>query len=408
MNDPDGCMEDDPCMEWKEEDKEGNPICACVPKDVTCKNCQVLDRDCKCQDPNPPLTKCQECKDNAIVDKPDCCDPAQECTACQDKYGDGCCKAKEKPCCDPAQECTGCLVSDPDTIGCCKAKDPMPTCDGPCDNGVNEDCSGCNKLDPCPDPSGSPTDTGSPGGSGASAAAMQSAEAFSTLNGFEMVGSVLALGTTPDVIGDVDGKPLPEPVTLDVKFRRLTYRPAPRPPYFVKAKESFLKRIFSSEPSVAKVIDIPVADEKLENPQLYRRVSEKKWIPLPGTYNGVTLTVAVYHYGFYQVFSPISGLPFAFGDVYVYPNPSKDGDIPTLHVEVGQADKAMVRVYDISGDLVYESRIDENHVVVNGKPSYEHALPPAKFKSGVYNGVVTAEKGGKETIRKKFKFSVVK
>jgi hypothetical protein len=57
---------------------------------------------------------------------------------------------------------------------------------------------------------------------------------------------------------------------------------------------------------------------------------------------------------------------------------------------------------------VYESRIDENHVVVNGKPSYEHALPPAKFKSGVYNGVVTAEKGGKETIRKKFKFSVVK
>jgi hypothetical protein len=129
---------------------------------------------------------------------------------------------------------------------------------------------------------------------------------------------------------------------------------------------------------------------------------------MPGAYANNTLTSTVYHYGFYQVYSPIAGLPFAFGEVYVFPNPSKSGDIPTLHVEVGAADKVTVRIYDISGDLVYQGRVDENQLLVNGKPSYEHAMNSSKFKSGVYNGVVTAEKAGKDIIRKKFRFSVVK
>jgi hypothetical protein len=108
------------------------------------------------------------------------------------------------------------------------------------------------------------------------------------------------------------------------------------------------------------------------------------------------------------VFTPIVGLPFSFGEVYVYPNPTTKGNVPTLHAEVGAADKVTTRVYDISGDLVFEARIDANHVVVNGKPAYEYMMDLNRFKSGVYNGVVTAEKAGKDVIRKKFKFTVVK
>lgn len=113
-------------------------------------------------------------------------------------------------------------------------------------------------------------------------------------------------------------------------------------------------------------------------------------------------------FGFYQLFTPIKNLPFDFGEVYVYPNPSREGDVPTLHIEIGQAESLSTRIYDVSGDLVYESSINDAPIVVEGRPAYEHPLDADRFRPGVYIGVVTAEKSGRETVRKKFRFTVVK
>jgi hypothetical protein len=79
-----------------------------------------------------------------------------------------------------------------------------------------------------------------------------------------------------------------------------------------------------------------------------------------------------------------------------------------LHVEVGQSDEVTTRIYDVSGELVYETRIDSEITVVNGKPCYEYKLDQANLKAGVYIGVVTAQKQGKETIRKRYRFTVIK
>jgi hypothetical protein len=204
----------------------------------------------------------------------------------------------------------------------------------------------------------------------------------------------------------MDGKPLPEPMSIEMNFK--TNLKAADAEMFIKTKKSLFERLFKpSAAPIQPVVNVPV-EEPPQNPQLYRKISDKKWIPLPGSFSNGTLKVPVYHYGFYQVFSPILGLPFSFGDVYVFPNPSKKGDVPTLHIEVGAADKITARIYDIAGDLVFDGRVDDNHVVVNGKPAYEYGMKPGQFKSGVYNGTVTAEKGGKDTIRKTFKFAVVK
>ncbi len=62
----------------------------------------------------------------------------------------------------------------------------------------------------------------------------------------------------------------------------------------------------------------------------------------------------------------------------------------------------------MAGDLAYEARIQEEAVAIKGKPAYEHRMDPNLFKTGVYIGVVTAEKSGKNTLRKNFRFSVIK
>jgi hypothetical protein len=215
----------------------------------------------------------------------------------------------------------------------------------------------------------------------------------------------MSLAPSVDTIEQSESKDLPEPITIQVNFQKVP-EAAPSS-VFVKASKNFMEKVFHDAGPLRPAVDVPVKETPV-NPQLYRKVSEKRWIPLPGTYSNLTLKVPVYHYGFYQVFSPIAGLPFSFGEVYVYPNPTTQGNIPTLHVEVGAADRVTARLYDISGDLVVDERIDNNHIVVNGKPAYEYAMDINKFKSGVYSGVVTAEKAGRDVIRKKFKFTVVK
>ncbi|MCG3205852.1 MAG: hypothetical protein KCHDKBKB_02575 [Elusimicrobia bacterium] len=142
---------------------------------------------------------------------------------------------------------------------------------------------------------------------------------------------------------------------------------------------------------------------------LYFQQGPHDWRAVPNQYfvDGRVKAVLT-SFGHYQLFTPIPNLPFAFGEVYVFPNPTPKGTVPTLHIEVGKANKVSTRIYDVSGDLVFQSSITSEITVVDGQPCYEVSLDPHLFKAGVYIGVVTAEKEGKETIRKQYRFTILK
>ncbi len=165
--------------------------------------------------------------------------------------------------------------------------------------------------------------------------------------------------------------------------------------------------------------------QSVSYPVLYYLQGETKWTRVNGqSLDNKILSACVSSAGFYQVFDSESGsaVPPAtvspapasptsaltLGAVYVFPNPSKAGNVPTLHVECEPADKISFRLYDVSGTLVYEGRIEEAPSLIGGKNVYEHVLPAKKFRSGTYHGVVTAEKSGHDPLRKKFSFAVVK
>jgi hypothetical protein len=121
-----------------------------------------------------------------------------------------------------------------------------------------------------------------------------------------------------------------------------------------------------------------------------------------------TVSACLPDYGAYQVFIPITNQPYLFSEVYVYPNPAHPGQTPVVHIEVGMSDRVALRIYDVAGDLVYEARITDQPQAIRGKSAYEHALDVSRFKAGVYVGVVSADKAGKETLRKTFRFSILK
>lgn len=120
------------------------------------------------------------------------------------------------------------------------------------------------------------------------------------------------------------------------------------------------------------------------------------------------LFVVPSYFSYYQVFAAAANLPFSIATVYVYPNPSIGGAMPTIHVELSVADHVTTRIYDVGGDLVDSGEFVEGVSVAGGKVAYELKLDPAKYQSGVYVGVVTAERDGKDSIRQQFRFTVIK
>ena len=134
----------------------------------------------------------------------------------------------------------------------------------------------------------------------------------------------------------------------------------------------------------------------------WRRAQNQRMI------NDRALYVVPSFFAYYQVFAAAANLPFDFGQVYVYPNPAHGAESPTLHVEVGMADRVSTRIYDVSGDLVFEGRLEGSPTVQDGIAAYEIHLHSADFRSGVYVGVVTAERAGKDTIRRQYRFTIVK
>lgn len=101
---------------------------------------------------------------------------------------------------------------------------------------------------------------------------------------------------------------------------------------------------------------------------------------------------------------------FRLGEVYVFPNPALRGAAPTLHVEVGIADRVKITIYTVSGRQAHE-------IVLTGIPAalddgnglsyaYEYTWRDS-IPSGVYFYHIEAEKNGQK-IKKSGKFGVVR
>lgn len=101
---------------------------------------------------------------------------------------------------------------------------------------------------------------------------------------------------------------------------------------------------------------------------------------------------------------------FRLGDVYVYPNPAKGGQIPTFHIEVGIADSIKITIYTVSGDVAHNYIITGQPIVINDGNGLEYAYEYAwrgHIPSGVYYFVLEAQKAGKK-LKRSGKFAVVR
>lgn len=217
--------------------------------------------------------------------------------------------------------------------------------------------------------------------------AASEAKNFAVLNGLSPVGDPIHL-SSPDNEAQ-EGDPIPGGFMAEISLPSLMSK-------------------FGSIFGQSTKISLPNPPLNSGNLVFYRFEGTSNWTPIQSQIIDNQLMVRFDYYGYYQAFVPILNQPFSFSDVYVFPNPSREGDIPTLHIEVGRADRISVRIYDVAGDLVYETTISESPVAIDGKSAYEHALDPKAYKSGVYVGVVTAEKADQETIRQKFRFTIEK
>lgn len=101
-----------------------------------------------------------------------------------------------------------------------------------------------------------------------------------------------------------------------------------------------------------------------------------------------------------------SALAFQLGDVYVYPDPAKDGVEPVFHVEVGQSDSVKITVYNVAGRVVHEHTLTGAPQWVRGAYAYEYPWT-GHIASGVYYYTIEAERGGSK-LRASGRFAVVR
>ncbi|MBI3551841.1 MAG: T9SS type A sorting domain-containing protein [Elusimicrobia bacterium] len=132
------------------------------------------------------------------------------------------------------------------------------------------------------------------------------------------------------------------------------------------------------------------------------------WEALDSTVDPINRVISAQtrHFSLYQVLGPGSAAPaaagpLAFGEVYVYPNPSRHGQRPTFHIEAGPADTIEIKIYDLSGKLMEQA-------TVPGRPVVEYGWDASGAGSGVYLYVVTASQHGVGKISTKGKFAVIK
>jgi hypothetical protein len=96
--------------------------------------------------------------------------------------------------------------------------------------------------------------------------------------------------------------------------------------------------------------------------------------------------------------------------VYVFPNPALRGAAPTLHIEVGVADRVKITIYTVSGRRAHETTLTGMPAALDDGDGLAYAYEYAwrgDIPSGVYYYSIEAEKGGQK-LRKSGKFAVVR
>jgi hypothetical protein len=101
-------------------------------------------------------------------------------------------------------------------------------------------------------------------------------------------------------------------------------------------------------------------------------------------------------------------IPFAFGEVYAYPNPATPGRSPKLYVEAGARDSIEVHIYNEVGEFVRDMAISRPPAYIKGKLATEEPNPIDGLGSGVYTLIITARQSGQAPIRQKIRIAIVR
>ena len=174
-------------------------------------------------------------------------------------------------------------------------------------------------------------------------------------------------------------------------------------------------------------ISLPYSSEKLPAGADEAKLKVAYWNQAAGEWEILASVVStadklvsadVGHFSVYQIMSEAvpsaepapapapAGPVFAIGDVYVFPNPALSGAAPKLHIAATAGDRASVKVYSVSGRLVYETSYAGAPVSIDGALAYELELR-GQFTSGVYYYQAEAASGAQK-FKKSGKFAVVR
>lgn len=108
-----------------------------------------------------------------------------------------------------------------------------------------------------------------------------------------------------------------------------------------------------------------------------------------------------------QISAQHASLTPTFG-AYIFPNPVRLDQHPTMMVEPGASDKITARIYDSAGSQIFQTRVDDHNLTsLNTGLAYEVPVT-ASLKPGVYMGLLLGYQGDRITDRTTFRFSVVK
>lgn len=141
----------------------------------------------------------------------------------------------------------------------------------------------------------------------------------------------------------------------------------------------------------------------------------KRYVRMYGTERGTAWGYSLLEMEIISFQSPFSASKFAIadqtfrlGEVYSFPNPAKNGNNPTIHVETGVADKVSISIYDVSGVLAHSVDLTEVPGVVDGKYAYEYTWNTSEIASGVYIYLVKALKAGSDDVKVINKLAIIK
>lgn len=162
---------------------------------------------------------------------------------------------------------------------------------------------------------------------------------------------------------------------------------------------------------------LPAGSDEAALKVAYWNQASGEWEVLPSVVSKADKLVSadVGHFSVYQVISEVtpSAAPapalvaaFSVGEVYVFPNPALKGALPKLHVSATSADRVAVKVYSVSGRLVYDTSYAGAPASIGGGTAYELELRGG-LTSGVYYFAVEAGSGSQK-IKRSGRFAVVR